>query len=63
MLYSKRNVINLTDRLVLQEILSWFGFMHSRIFPSWPDRLHGSLKNMLQVIEQASDPLASVGEK
>jgi len=53
---SKINVINLTDRLVLYKISSWFCFMISWIFSSRPNRFYGSLENILQIGNQASDP-------
>jgi len=47
------NVINLTNRFVLEEEFSELGFMISRIFSSRPDWFHGSLKNTLQISSAA----------
>ncbi|MBC2709820.1 MAG: hypothetical protein HGJ94_02030, partial [Desulfosarcina sp.] len=41
--YLEYNVINLTNRFVLEEEFSELGFMISRIFSSRPDWFHGSL--------------------
>ena len=59
----KHNVINLTDRFILQEEFPRFRFVISRILSSWPNRLYGSLKNILKIGNKTPDSPGGIMEQ